>query len=389
MENGAETFGRAYDGDGAESTQPRLRDARDSILLAERAIAETLDAGDLEPSLGANAFGGSINVLPELHGEARVQRARERMEKGERVGFVAEVADLVPLALALRGVAGARLGAVFHVVVSPGAPSPFWLGDLGWSMLFASGPAESVDLSLVARRAAEDSGTPFFVIHDHPVVRAAEPVALDKDLVTQFLGPSSLRGRAFSGQAGSRALAERAHFALASALRDLESLTRRKRDMLTRSGAGEGADASLLVLAVGQDADVLLRDVPRLRALGHDVGAVKLTAWRPFPGPRLVRVLARALAITVVERAETPLAQSSPLTCEVKAAFADALTWAPEYPGVGRIPRIHSATLRPVVHDLEPRDIDAAVANMLAGDHGKRHFELGEQTGDSESTHVG
>ncbi len=159
--------------------------------------------------------------------------------------------------------------------------------------------------------------------------------------------------------------------------------------MLTRSGAREGADASLLVLAVGQDADVLLRDVPRLRALGHDVGAVKLTAWRPFPGPRLVRVLARALAITVVERAETPLAQSSPLTCEVKAAFADALTWAPEYPGVGRIPRIHSATLRPVVHDLEPRDIDAAVANMLAGDHGKRHFELGEQTGDSESTHVG
>ena len=121
----------------------------------------------------------------------------------------------------------------------------------------------------------------------------------------------------------------------------------------------------------------LLAQAERLRDAGHDVGAVKLTALRPFPGVRLVKMLARAQAITVVEAVDEPLAQSNPLTREIKAAFADAITWAPEYPGVGRVPRIFAGYVGPGSRELDGADADAIVANMNDGDRERRTFVLG------------
>jgi pyruvate-ferredoxin/flavodoxin oxidoreductase len=69
------------------------------------------------------------------------------------------------------------------------------------------------------------------------------------------------------------------------------------------------------------------------------------------------------------------LAQSNPLTRELKAAFADALTWAPEYPGIGRIPRILSGVAG-AGREIDARDFDAMVGNALADEHGKRSFVL-------------
>jgi pyruvate/2-oxoacid:ferredoxin oxidoreductase alpha subunit len=266
-----------------------------------------------------------------------------------------------------------------------GAEEALALAELGWGLLFASDVGESVDLTLAARRAAEDSGTPFLVVHDLLRVRhAALPAALDPSVITSFIGPAETRVRRIGDaghpvhvQLGARAFAERVPFALGSALRELEGLTGRKCDVVTRSPVGEGADAPLVLVGLGALGDRALGAVPRLRAAGHDVGAMKVTAFRPFPGPRVVRTLARALAVTVLEHQDAPLAQSNLLTREVKSAFADAITWAPEYPGVGRVPRIHSGVARPSSPDLAPDDVDAVVRNMLAGDQGKRLFVLG------------
>jgi pyruvate-ferredoxin/flavodoxin oxidoreductase len=166
-------------------------------------------------------------------------------------------------------------------------------------------------------------------------------------------------------------------FALASAFRDLEALTGRHRDALRRSPPGQGAEAMLMLVGLGRLGARLLAEVPRVRALGHDVGAVTLTAMRPFPGARAVRFLARAHAVTVLEHTDEALAQSNAVTRELKAAFVDALTWAPDYPGIGRVPRVHSGVLRSVTRELEAEDVDAIVRNMLAGDGGRRFFVLG------------
>jgi pyruvate-ferredoxin/flavodoxin oxidoreductase len=99
-----------------------------------------------------------------------------------------------------------------------------------------------------------------------------------------------------------------------------------------------------------------------------------------------VRILARSVAITILEGRDEPLAPSNTLTREIKTVLADALTWAPEYPGIGRVPRMHSGVVHGPLQDLGAGDIDAALENMLDGDHGKRTFGLrGEMPGESLS----
>jgi len=386
MENGVSRGPRQVE------TQARAvaRDALDAILLAEGAMVQVLDAGrpagDVElPGEGHNAFGDRVVLEPEADPVARVRRAAERVAAGERVGLIATAGELVLARSVMVEMAAQRLGAVFHAVEPVGVEAALALSDVGWGLLFASDVEESLDLTLVARRAAEDCGTPVLVVHEVAHVRRVEPLAaLTAPFVEAFVGAPATHARRLAdpahlvhAQIGPRAFADRVPFALGSALRELEALTGRRRDLLTRSPVGQGADASLMLVGMGALGDVLLGEVPRLRAAGHDVGAVKVTAFRPFPGPRAIRLLARSLAVTVLEQTDRPLAQSNALTCELKAAFADAITWAPEYPGVGRVPRVHSGVVRAAAHDLEAHDLDAIVRNMQAGDQAKRWFILG------------
>jgi hypothetical protein len=162
-------------------------------------------------------------------------------------------------------------------------------------------------------------------------------------------------------------------FALGSAMRELEGLTGRRHDVLERAPA---VDAPVALVGAGALGDSLVADVERLRAGGDDVAVVRVVAWRPFPAPRLVRALSRAHAITVLERVDQPLASNAPLAVQLKAAFSDALTWAPDYPGIGRIPRILSGLVAPG-REVDSSDLDAIVHNVMADERGKRTFVLG------------
>jgi len=391
MENGVNR------GVGATEARPaaRARDAEGALLLAELLMVQQIDAGGRAvPSSSHNAFGDPVVVLPTLDPGARVERARERAASGQRVSLVASAAELSRARHAMSRIAHDRLSVVFHAVEPAGVEAAFALADLGWGVLFADGVEESFDLTLIARRASEDSGTPFLVVHERGPVAATEPLAPPgNELIEAFIGAPASRLRRLTeppeaahpahAHIGARGFAERVPFALGSAFRELETLTGRKHDLITRSQAG---DAALMLVGLGPLGGVVMGEVDRLRAAGHDVGAVKLTALRPFPGPRLVRHLARAHAVTVLEGRDEPLAQSSPLTREVKAAFADALTWAPEYPGIGRIPRIHCGVVHARVADVEAHDIDAMVRNMHEADHGKRFFGVGGAAHEAEET---
>jgi pyruvate-ferredoxin/flavodoxin oxidoreductase len=201
------------------------------------------------------------------------------------------------------------------------------------------------------------------------------------ELVDVFVGASSGRVRAITDAAhpshahvSDRAFAERVPFALASAMRELESLTGRRRDVLERIPSG---DAVSTLVAMGELGDSILANVERLRAQGEEVGAIKLIALRPFPGARLVKAMARSTAVTVLETSDEPLAQSAPLARELKAAFADAITWAPDYPGIGRVPRIASGIVGIGGHELESADVDAIVHDMASDERGRRSFVLG------------
>ncbi|HEY1697661.1 MAG TPA: hypothetical protein VGG39_36115 [Polyangiaceae bacterium] len=329
-----------------------------------------------------NAFGEHVAVEAGTDVAALARRAAHVASEGERVAVVARAVDLAAARGELARIAARGLPVVVHALTEPGgtgtpasesgiAPA-LTLGDLPWGMLVGASVGDAVDLSLVARRAAEDSGCPFFVIHERLHVHSLEPAAApSRELVEAFLGGPRPPPR--TAETHERAFAERAPFALASAMRELESLTARRHDVIERVPS---SDAPLGLVGIGALGDSLLADVDRQRAAGHDVAAVRVVAWRPFPGARLVKAFQRALAITVLEGVDRPLAANGPLAVQLKAAFADALTWAPDYPGIGRIPRIVSGVVSSR-RELEASDLDAVVHNLVADERGKRSFVLG------------
>ncbi len=368
------------------------RNVTSAIALVEGAVSQrVLVAMEGLEFLPYNAFGERVESERDADVRALARRCIALAEEGERVALVAPAADLAAARSELATIAARRLAVVVHAVAGlgpPGGPAPLAgiapalaLDDLPWGMLLGAGVADAIDLALIARRAAEDSGCPFFVVHEPRNAHDVEPVAAPlRELCEAFIGPASGRVRRGSIPTGDaspagtdRAFAARVPFALSSAMRELEALTGRHHDVIERA---PGTDAAVALVGAGAMGDSLLREVDRLRANKHDVAAVRVVAWRPFPAPRLVRALGRALAVTVLERVDQPLAASAPLAAQVKAAFADALTWAPDYPGVGRIPRIVSGYVA-LDREVDSTDLDAIVHNVLADERGKRTFVLG------------
>jgi|CZKU01.1.fsa_nt_gi pyruvate-ferredoxin/flavodoxin oxidoreductase len=368
------------------------RDLSGAIALVEGAVAQrVLVAIDGFEVPEHNAFGEPVAV--ERGGDVAelVRRAASAAGEGQRVALIARAADLPAARNELAAVASRRLGLVVHVIAEParagaspsitGLAPALALDDLFWGMLLGAGVSDAIDLALIARRAAEDSGCPFFVVHEASHAHDIEPIASpSRELCDAFLGPAHGGARRASQPAdagdpiaGDRAFAERVPFALGSAMRELEALTGRHHDVIERAPA---LDAPVGLVGAGALGDSLIADVERLRASGDDVVAVRVVSWRPFPAPRLVRALGRALAVTVLERVDQPLASSAPLAIQLKAAFSDALTWAPDYPGIGRIPRIVSGLVAPG-REVDSTDLDAILHNVLANERGKRTFVLG------------
>jgi pyruvate-ferredoxin/flavodoxin oxidoreductase len=298
-------------------------------------------------------------------------------EKGERIALRLPIATLATMRDALRRAATARAGLVVHAIAGHGAEDLPALADLGWGVLSASGPEDSFDLTLVAHRAAEDSGVPFLVVHGlaergSPAGRAVAMVAIPHDRAIQsFVGVAGAPRAQVSNRAASdRAFAERVPFALGAALRDYGNVSGRRHDVFDKVPLGE---SPLVLVGTGPVGDALFCAVGELRARGYDVGAVHLTSLRPFPGPRLVKALGRALAITVLEPADEPLTHGALLARDVKSAFTDALTWMPGFPGIGRIPKLYVGAAGSAF-DLS--DLQATCENMLADEHGKRIFSF-------------
>ncbi|HTB77194.1 MAG TPA: hypothetical protein VK762_28315 [Polyangiaceae bacterium] len=377
---------------GAHGARAWARDLVGAVALVEGAISQRIfSAIDGVPLGERNAFGEPVSLEHGADVVDLVARCALAAERGERVALVARAVDLTRARRELASISERRLGIVVHALAEPArgdAPSSMAglapalsLDDLLWGMLLGAGVSDAVDLALVARRAAEDSGCPFFVVHEVSHAHDVEPIsAPSRDLCEAFVGPAQGRVRRANvpaeGAGASvrdRAFAERVPFALGSAMRELESLTGRHHDVIERLPP---SDAAVALVGAGALGDSLLADVDRLRAGGHDVVGVRVVAWRPFPAPRLVKALGRALAVTVLERVDQPLASGAPLAVQLKAAFADALTWAPDYPGVGRIPRIVSGIVAPD-REVDSADLDAMVHNVLADERGKRSFVLG------------
>jgi pyruvate-ferredoxin/flavodoxin oxidoreductase len=109
---------------------------------------------------------------------------------------------------------------------------------------------------------------------------------------------------------------------------------------------------------------------------GVKVGTLHVTSFRPFPGAEVVDALKNLKAIAIIERMDNPAAQSNPLTSEIKAAFADALTGAPGYPKIDRVPVIYSGAAGLGSRDIRPGDFIGVIEHMRSANE-RRFFVLG------------
>lgn len=347
----------------AAAARLTMLDVPSAILAAERAAGSKVLGDPFENADASRVLSEAIAIG----------------DGGERAAVIAPAERLASARDSLRKLAATRTGIVAHAIAGHGAEELAALADLGWGVLSASGPEDSFDLTLVARRAAEDAGVPFIVLHslarpNLPAGRAMAMVALPPPAAVEgFVGPASRvkdKGAPAHATTGERAFAERVPFALGSALREYSNVSGRRHDTFDKLPLGE---SPLVIVGTGPVGDALYCATTELRARGFDVGAVHITALRPFPGPRLVKALARALAVTVLEPVDEPFAHGAFLARDVKSAFTDALTWVPGFPGIGRIPKLFVGASGSA---FDLADLSAVCDNMLADERGRRVFSF-------------
>src|SRR2546426_2640062 len=324
---------------------------------------------------------------------------------GGRVTNFTSGQGLILMKEVLYTISGKRLPVVFHIGaraltsqalnVHTGHDDVYGVADCGWGVLFARNAQEAGDLALIARRAAEETETPFLNVQDgflttHTIenVKLAEP-----ELMRQFVGHPSERTRALfdprvplmsgvvqnqdsymKGKIAQRRFYDRVLPTLKAVMDDFSRLTGRKYDVVMPYRL-EDADYAVVGSGCMIETGEAVVDYIREK-MGIKVGLLHVSCWRPFPSIEIVEALRHCKAVSVIERLDVPIMQSNPLLCEIKAAFADSVSGTPGYPELDRIPRFFGGSAGLGSRDVRAGDYIAIVENMRS-DSPRTYFTVG------------
>jgi len=269
------------------------------------------------------------------------------------------------------------------------------VADVGWGMLFGRNAQEACDLCLIARRAAEESATPFFNVQDgFLTTHTVESVRLpDPDFMKEFIGdpkeklvnlmdpsnpimsgPVQNQDSYMKGKIAQRWYYERVGPALEDAFEEFYRNTGRKYDFVSPYRC---EDAEYILVGMGSYMETAQTTVDYLRDVkGVKAGCLNIYCFRPFPMRQIVEALKNCKAFTVIERMDDPLSTTgNHLTREVKAAFCDALTGQGGLEKIDRIPLIYHGSCGLGSRDVRPGDILAIFDNMA--EEGQDFFCVG------------
>jgi pyruvate-ferredoxin/flavodoxin oxidoreductase len=385
---------------------PVIADGSEAVAYVETRLSEGCCAYPITPSTtmaalfqaavadGKSNLWGTHLAFMELESEHSSASAAEGFAlAGGRVTNFTAGQGLVLMKEVLHVISGKRLPVVFHVGaraltsqalnIHAGHDDVMAIADAGWGILFARNVQEAADMTAIARRVAEETETPFFVVQDgFLTTHTLENVSLPEDeLLRQFVGDPRERIRDYfnpaealmtgvvqnqdsymKGRVAQRDWYERIPGALRSAMANWAGLTGRTYGLID---AHRTDGAEQVLVAMGTMADSASDVVDRLRSQGRAVGAVAVTSFRPFPKDELATVLGSAFAVAVVERTDEPAASANPLTRELKAALADVAADGT------RIPRVVSASAGMGSRDVSAGDL-VAVYDWLADEDAMR-----------------
>ena len=321
---------------------------------------------------------------------------------GGRVTNFTSGQGLVLMKEVLYTISGKRLPVVFHIGaraltshslnVHAGHDDVMAVTDCGWGMLFARNAQETGDLALISRRVSEDTQTPFFNIMDgflttHTIenVKLHEPEMMERfvgkpqnKLVNMMdpyhpimSGVVQNQDSYMKGKIAQRLYTDKIETSLETAFEEFYELTGRKYGLISEY---KMEDAEYAIVGMGSMIETAESAVDHLRSEKNiKVGIVHMTSFRPFPGKQIAETLKNVKSFSVLERLDNPLAESNPLTMEIKSAFFDNV--ASDENGRIKVPKIYSGSAGLGSRDVRPDDIMAVVENMVKDE--KKYFALG------------
>jgi pyruvate-ferredoxin/flavodoxin oxidoreductase len=379
---------------------PAIVDGSEAIAHVETRLSEVACAYPITPSTTmAAVFQAAVaNGRPNLWGtqlrfvepeseHSSASAAEGVALAGGRVTNFTAGQGLVLMKEVLYVISGKRLPVVFHVGaraltsqalnIHAGHDDVMAVADTGWGILFARNAQEAADLTAIARRVAEATQTPFFVVQDgFLTTHTLENVLLPEDeLLREFVGDPRDRIRPMfepaeglmtgvvenqdsymKGRIGQRAYYVGLRPALDDAFAVWASLTGRT---YLHVRDHRCSDAGEILVSMGTIDDTAVAVVDTLRRDGRPVGCAAVTTFRPFPADDLCRVLRGARTVGVVERTDEPAAADNPLTRETKAALYRAAA-----EGV-LVPRVLSVSAGLGSRDVGAEDV-AGIFDWLA-----------------------
>ena len=147
-----------------------------------------------------NLWGTPLTFLEPESEHSSASAAEGFALAGGRVTNFTAGQGLVLMKEVLYVISGKRLPVVFHVGaraltsqalnIHAGHDDVMAVADTGWGILFARNAQEAADLTAIARRVAEETETPFFVVQDgFLTTHTLENVQLPEDeLLREFVG---------------------------------------------------------------------------------------------------------------------------------------------------------------------------------------------------------
>jgi pyruvate ferredoxin oxidoreductase alpha subunit len=313
---------------------------------------------------------------------------------GARAYTASASQGLLYMAEAVYNAAGLGLPVVMTVANRAiGAPINIWndhsdsmaLRDSGWIQLHASSAQEAVDLHLQAFVLGERVSLPVMVCMDGFVLtHAVEEVDVpDQAAVDAFVPPFVPRQVldpsdpiTIGAMVGPEAFTEVRYLqqqrmaetiiVAAQVSYDFHRSFGRRAGGLVRGYRTTGAET--VIVTMGSTAGAAAEAVDELRDLGHDVGLLIVTCFRPWPADAVRTALAGARQVIVVERAFSP-GHGSILGRDVRDALHDRHVDVVEVvAGLGGRP-VRRASLRALVEDVQTHRLHAGRLHFLDLDH--------------------
>ena len=210
--------------------------------------------------------------------------------------------------------------------------------DTGWLQIYCESAQEALDTVIQAYRIAEAVLLPVMVLLDGFVLtHTSEPVDVpEQAAVDSFLPPYDAKykldtedPRCFNMIADPSTFTLLKHKAQKAMDEAKDVVARVDREFQAQFGRGYGVidqmgcdDADVIFVAMGTAAGTCREVIEDYRERGHKVGFCRLRMFRPFPAAEIVKVLAGAKKIAVLDR-DNSAGAGGIVAQELKAAFYD------------------------------------------------------------------